>query len=182
MKGIKVMRFIRGHRRKADRQMLLQISDEVNKSLACIDRKERAKETGTIADLRKKREEKNRRLEQFADYMVFAARNHILDTPGVRAEIRSFIEQYVMPCWGTRTWIDSLDDPGMAEIEGWQVIFTECRTGRLERNIMREMVEKRNTWGKYITPGVHIRYIFRTEFWAGIRRYRDTMMPSRVRF
>lgn len=178
MKGIKVMRFIRGHRRKADRQMLLQISDEVNKSLACIDRKERA----PITDLRKKQDEKNRRLDQFADYIVLAARNHILDTPGVRAEIRSFIEQDVMPCWGTREWIDSLDDPGMAEIEGWRVIFNGCRTGRLGRVIMRQMVDKRETWNNYITPGVHIRYIFRAEFWAGIRRYRDTMMPSRVRF
>ena len=178
MKGIKVMRFIRGHRSKADRQMLLQISDEVNKSLACIDRKEQA----SITDLQKKQDEKNRRLDQFADYIVFAARNHILGTPGARAEIRSFVENEVMPRWGTRTWIDSLDDPGMAEIEGWRVIFNGCRTGRLERIIMREMVDKRDTWGKYITPGVHIRYVFRFEFWAGIRRYRDTMMPSRVRF
>lgn len=182
MIGIKVMRFIRGHRRKTDRPMLMQISDEVNKSLAYIDKKERTNGPGTTIDLHAKREETSRRLDQFADYIVLAARNHILDTPGVRAEIRSFIEQDVMPCWGTRRWIDSLDDPGMAEIEGWRVIFNGCRTGRLERIIMREMVDKRETWSNYITPGVHIRYIFRTEFWTGIRRYRDTMMPSRVRF
>lgn len=178
MKGIKVMRFIRGHRSKADRQMLLQISDEVNKSLACIDKKERA----SITDLQKKQDEKNRRLDQFADYIVEAARNHIMDTPGVRAEIRSFIEQDVMPHWGTREWINRMDDPAMAEIEGWRVILNGCRTGRLERVIMRQMVEKRNTWSNYVTPGVHIRYIFRAEFWAGVGRYRDTMMPSRVRF
>ena len=182
MKGIKVMRFIRGHRRKTDKPMLLQISDEVTKSLACIDRKERAKESGTIADLRKKQDEKNRRLDQFADYMVFAARNHILDTPGVRAEIRTFIEQDVMPRWGTREWIHRMDDPGMAEIEGWRVIFNGCRTGRLERIIMREMVDLRNTWSDYITPGVHIRHVFRAEFMAGVGRYRDAMMPPRVRF
>lgn len=178
MKGIKVMRFIRGHRRKTDRQMILQISEEVNKSLACIDKKERA----SITDLQKKQDEKNRRLDQFADYIVSAARNHILDTAGVRAEIRSFIENEVMPSFGLREWINRMDDPGMAEIEGWRVIFNGCRTGRLERIIMREMVDLRNTWSDYITPGVHIRSVFRAEFMAGVGRYRDTMMPPRPRF
>ena len=127
MKGIKVMRFIRGHRRKTDKPMLLQISEEVNKSLACIDKKERKEVSGPIANWQKKREEKLRRLDQFADYIVSAARNHILGTPGVRAEIRSFIENEIMPRWGTREWINRMDDPGMAEIEGWRVILNGCR-------------------------------------------------------